>query len=169
MCPSSPLSLRLPSGITKDNRKAPLALSQLPVRAFEFRQISKPLFPSLGARVSSWMEAAAGTCTKRGTLVGCATVSRLGRVFVFLSFPPPNNERCVPFHNPEEPPAFPCLASPSRSLHTGARLGQVLLYAQQGLEGLDLPAVSDAFWFNFGQIDVPEVRESCVCDDWGGA
>lgn len=37
---------------------------------------------------------------------------------------------------------------------------QAFLQAQQGLEGLSLPGVGDAFWLTFGQMDVPEV---CVC------
>lgn len=37
---------------------------------------------------------------------------------------------------------------------------QAFLQAQQGLEGLSLPAVGDAFWLTFGQMDVPEV---CCC------
>lgn len=35
---------------------------------------------------------------------------------------------------------------------------QAFLLAQQGFEGLDFPAVTDAFWVNFKQIDVSEVR-----------
>ncbi|CAN0022222.1 unnamed protein product, partial [Ectocarpus sp. 4 AP-2014] len=39
----------------------------------------------------------------------------------------------------------------------GEGLSGAFLHAQQGLEGLNLLDVGDAFWLNFGQMDVPEL------------
>ncbi|CAN0368746.1 unnamed protein product, partial [Ectocarpus sp. 12 AP-2014] len=39
----------------------------------------------------------------------------------------------------------------------GEGLSGAFLHAQQGLEGLNLLRVGDAFWLNFGQMDVPEL------------
>lgn len=49
------------------------------------------------------------------------------------------------------------LSPPPSTRRRWRRRLQVLLLAQQGIEGLKLPTVSDAFWVQLGQIDVPEV------------